>query len=1244
MSTEKNASAGEPTAEVFLDILQKKDVLPGSTLAALRKQVAESKTRIPARHVAKLLIDKGLLTAAMAQHLLGGETKPPAKPAPAGPTGRAAAAAPTVAPQAGKKPSSPAAAPGKGQPPKPAPHTPPAAAAPPAASGLSSLLDEEFPSLSDDLPSLGAGPLDALMSDPRSAVAPAAPGKGQPPKPAVRTPPAAAALPVDGGMSSLLDEELSTLSGGLPSLGAGPLDALMGDPSLAEAVQETSPLDAPAPAKESPLAPSAGAGWGSRRRAQRRLWIWLGAAAAGVLAIIVTIIWVATRQDPTKLLQPADAAYQQGAYAEAIKKYDAFLARFPRLAVSGRVRVRRGLARLQLALAESNDESAALEAARTVLPEISPEAEFDAEAGPVLATLLPPVAEASASYVQRHPTSIAHSEEMLALAQQYIPAADKPRERLGKVEAILALLRQRDAGDEELKRATAAIQQAVEAKDLKEAYRVRTALLNAYPQFSKYDALAEAVAKIATAEQAAVAWVATPQAAGKEPAVEKEPAVATLSTVIVAQRKFTASPPEAEGHVIFAAAAGAVYGLEAGSGKVLWRTFVGFNPDGRDEGCTPTAIAPQADSDVVMAAASHREVQRVEAATGRVKWRYAVAEGLCGEPVVADDQVLAATRSGRLVVIDAAKGNSAGFVQFPQALGGAAAVDPSRKLVFQAADSDNLFVLAMRDKRCCQVFPLGHGPGSIVAPPVVFGDYLLLAVNDAAGGSSLQVLEIHSVEPRSSAPPLQWVQTIPLKGHVDVGPSIAGQRLLLTTDHGDVHLLERSAAGAKLPLREVTGIQLDGGAGLVRFPLLQAGTCLVGDVHLASFEIQPGNNKLLPAWRDKSEGALCQTPMAIGLTVFSMRHMGDLPGVVVSAVSADKGEPYWQTCLAAPLVGEPTVSSDGRKVTAVTALGGVFELPVRASTGLAAVDQPAAAPLSGPPRPVTCVVRCGTKLALVVPPSGAIPPEGGTTSADQVLAFGPADPQKPLASWVLPASLACSPIAFADGLLSPLGVGQIYLLDPLSGKGLITPFQPRLQPGALPSWRGPVVVGDKQVVISDGRNRLYRLQLVTEPESHLDVVAKVELAEPIVSSLATTGKAVCGVDVAGKLDFFLLPDLAHPSQQHALAGRCVWGPCRIGNRVMLATDAGTCYCFDESGQLVWQAALPYGPLAGAPLAVKDYYLLAAASGVVWRAEAASGKELRKVDVGCPLATGPVLLGNRLLIGGHDGSLYQIAAP
>ena len=78
-------------------------------------------------------------------------------------------------------------------------------------------------------------------------------------------------------------------------------------------------------------------------------------------------------------------------------------------------------------------------------------------------------------------------------------------------------------------------------------------------------------------------------------------------------------------------------------------------------------------------------------------------------------------------------------------------------------------------------------------------------------------------------------------------------------------------------------------------------------------------------------------------------------------------------------------------------------------------------------------------------------------------------------------------------------------------------------------------MGDKEVAIADGRKKLYRLQLMDSPAMHLHVAGDVDLAEPIISLLATTGKAVCGVDAAGKLDFFQLPDLSR-SQQHAWLG------------------------------------------------------------------------------------------------------------
>ena len=627
------APTPEPTATAFLDVLEKKGLVPGGVLATLRKQVAESKSPIPARRVAKLLVDKKALTPAIAQQLLAAASKPaPAAKAAADP-------------------------------------------------GLASLLDEELPPLPAGLPPL-ASPLDA-----------------------------------------------------------SPLDALASDPGLAAGLSEGSPLGPPPPRKKNFLQSLfRRRSSGVRRRRRKMPWVWIGAAAAVLLVLVVVTVWLLNRPNPEALLDPADTLYQKGSYAEAIEGYNGFLKYFPRHARSGRARVRRGLAELRLAFDEKTASPAALETAKRVLPAIGPETEFDAEAGPILVVMLPRAAESLALAARQRPApeSIAQAEEMLSLADRYLPAATKPLERLGRIEASLALTRHKAAGEDELGKAITAMGQAAAAKNFAEAYRVRNALLDAYPNLSQHADLTGAVLKIALAEQAAVAWVAKPEPAGK-----RQPA-GPSSTVVLAVRTSKSDAPDAEGRVVFAAAAGAVYALDAANGKVLWRKYVGFNPLRPGDADLPAAVTPQPGSDVILAAASHREVQRLQSATGRTSWRHPLDDDFSAEPVVADGRVLVATLGGRLVMIDAATGKSAGFVQLPQPLPIAPAVDPRRNLVFQAADHDNLFVLAMPGWKCRQVFPLGHGPGAIAAPPLVFGDYLLVAVNDTAANSSLRVLGIKS--------------------------------------------------------------------------------------------------------------------------------------------------------------------------------------------------------------------------------------------------------------------------------------------------------------------------------------------------------------------------------------------------------------------------------------------------------------------------------------------------------------------
>ena len=401
------------TAEAFLAALEKKDLVDPGMLDAVRTQISGSKTRVSARQVAKLLIDKKLLTVAVAQRLLGAHGAVAAKP---------------VAPS------------------KPVPTPKPAARAPRAMSGAGSLLDEELPPL----------PADAMLGSPLSS-----------------TP-----------MS---------------------LDGLMSDPSLAEAAVGAALLERPKPAGRKSMA--------SRlrrlvRAGRKSSWLWIVAIAAGVLAVLGIVVWVVSRPSPETLLEPADELFASGSYAAAMARYDEYLERFPKRPAASRARVRRGLAQLQLAMSGTIDGAAALACADGVLGAIGVEPEFDAESGPILSVALPEAARQLAAAAARHPGPVAFDQarRMLAVARQFIPAADRPLERLARTEAVLALAQHRAARDPEVKQAASAMRQAASARKFAEAYRARDALLKSYPEVAQYSDLVDAAAEIGFAEPRSRGW------------------------------------------------------------------------------------------------------------------------------------------------------------------------------------------------------------------------------------------------------------------------------------------------------------------------------------------------------------------------------------------------------------------------------------------------------------------------------------------------------------------------------------------------------------------------------------------------------------------------------------------------------------------------------------------------------------------------------------------------------------------
>ena len=1284
------------SAEEFLAVLEQKDLLPARMLESLRGQVAKSAKPIAASAVAKLLIEKGMLTPTLAQRLLGtgsaspGRVEERPKPKPSAGPKKAADEEdfgllplndPALLPfdePAGQVPPDDSAglvplddlaslqelALREQMPAAPAARKPPAAPAKPAAPAAGSpAIAKRLPAKPVQAPATKAGHPAAKAADAGTAAPtkPAAKGPATPapantpspagkqtvvpavsprhdvpvsPRPASRIgnqPPTPVGLPAattpTAAGGSLLDEELPELSG---DMGLEPLHGL---------------VNADAAALAGPLAtPEKKGGRAEKKKRSKKGWdSALILVGGGVLLSFLlaggVLLWWLSRQGADEILLQANADYHKGSYTQAIYKYDQFLEKYPSHTGASLARVHRGLAEMRQATDGSTDWARSLETADRVLKKISSEAEFRSESQAELAALLPAIAQGLAGAAEKNPdqATVDQARKTLAMVEKFVLPSARPATRLTDIGAMLALAQRQIDRGKELDKTVAGMNAAVGRGKDAEAYQVRDALLRQYPSLAADAKLQAAVRAVSQAERSAVKRVELDHAAQT-----MEPAGRIAVSVALAARQSRSAPPESQGRVIFVRAGEAVYGLDAATGKVLWRRWTGIEANHRTPSFPPTAVDDRPASDAILVDAAGRAVLRVEAATGKLRWRQPIGEPLDAYPVITLSQVLVASRSGRLVSIDLESGKSPGYVQFPQPLRVAPAVDPQGSTIYQVAEHSNLYVLSAETGRAREVVYLGHARGSIVTSPVLASHFLIVAENDRAAESRLRVL---NVEGGRSTP----VQEIRLQGHVVTPLVVSDLRVLAVTDVGNLGVFDVSGSDARQPLVRVgeggaaTDVaSSDGEPGsLVRFPFLLGAQVLMADSQLTRYDVQSSRGRLQPTGNQDEDSTTLQRLVAIGPTVFHVRRRAGVPGVLVSALAAED-KPYWETALASPLAGEPIVDPTTRQVTAVTVTGSCFRLEAAALKDGNLIDQPVASLLPAEVRqPITDAVPLDAGLLALAAMKGSgvfiLAKDSGSTVAP-----GPIKTPDPFIRVALPDALACRPANFAGGLLAPTKAGQILLLDPASGANRAEPFQPRLESGVSLAWQEPAVLGSNEFAVTDGRTKLYRVTVQTQPKPYLAVADTATTPEPIVAPLAAVGRVVYAAD-AHTLTAYELPKLSR-GKQWPLGGRLVWGPRRIGQRVLLATDDDQLYCLTPEQKLLWQVPLAHGPLAGAPAESGGRYVLASMAGMVWTIDAESGKEAAVEDLGRPLGCGPVPFGDQLLLAGRDGTLYLVGKP
>ncbi|QDV74569.1 PQQ-binding-like beta-propeller repeat protein [Botrimarina mediterranea] len=951
----------------------------------------------------------------------------------------------------------------------------------------------------------------------------------------------------------------------------------------------------------------------------------LGGGALALLALGgIALVVVMNLQSGDQLLESAQSAYASGSYAQAREVYEEFVEDFEGNARWSEARVKLAVVRLRQQTETASDWPAALATAQQELPQIEDEEAFSENRGE-FASILPRIARGLADSADRASGGadfdnekveglVNQATEALTLVNntKYVPKSLRDEREVTAINDLLDRVARRREALDDLGKTLTAIEAATSSGDIEAAYKARTAFVDRRPELRDDPRLAEKLAAAVEAERSQVKFTPEPADAVT---TEAESPVALALPLVNPRRDGAAT---ADG-VFTATFHGVTYAVNAADGTLAWRRPVGVR-------LAETNAVTLGDDRLLL---DHRsgELVRVNAATGELIWRTPVEgpEAPLFEPTIAGERVLVASESGRLWSFDAASGARVGATEFAQPLRSAPAIDAETGRAYVAGQQSSLYTLDTESLECIGVRFTGHAPGTVLTPPLAIGGRVAIIENTGAETSRLSVYATDESGVVGSQLG-EWR----LEGIVSTPAVVSARRFLVATESGAVYLFEVTAAKEGAPLTLIASQPAQPGEKRRRSVVESRGEVWIAGEGLRRTAASLADSRLAPRdLPDACTGDLFVGPIVKnGDAVLHARVRKGAPGLTVAASDSRTGRLLWETDLAAPPLGAPIYSDSARAVVASTVTGqshliGPPEVRARQST------QPDAEPSR--PQVFDAVARLASTDSALAKMGGGewlavrVAPRAGSRAVS------------------LPGELACEPVTMGEGVLTPLAIGQVHLLD-LAGQPLATPFQPRVAAGSPIQWTKPAVAGPV-AVLTDGAETVYCLAIDSSASASLVERASAKLptsAAPAAAAIVGQQAVVALAD--NSLAAFSLPSL-DASGTLPLPGAIVWGPYAAGDVALLAT-ADELVAVNPSSEpaIAWRAPLDNAKPVGEPLVDGDGVAVAFADGRLVRFASASGDASATLELGQPLGSGPTAYGPRWLVSAADGAVLVVTHP
>lgn len=958
--------------------------------------------------------------------------------------------------------------------------------------------------------------------------------------------------------------------------------------------------------------------------------VWDSFKVYGYLGIIVLLLlaggglwFMLSRADAEDFIARANELYQREQYQPAQDSYIRFLSSF------GQDHKYSSLARTRITLAELyraeqlSDPTRGLEVAQEKLPEIEEE-EFLNQERPNLAALLVDIADRIASKAVKAEATgekqalLDRLDEQMRLMENPLYMTAQLRAQLAGRLSSVAEARARVQRDihrnESLDKAVEAMVAALDERQTKQAYDIRTALLREFPELHDHRRLGELVARASEIQQELVS-PSTKLPKRVEATVSED----ALRSVVLTTRE-GGGVPGLEGQAFFLRAGGSVLAFAADDGRLLWRRFTGYGED--DE---PIRLG---DGDgVLLSDSRHLELQRCRGADGSVEWRASLEEPF-SRPVVGRGTVYLSTPSGRVVAVDGETGDARWVTQIPQAVEISPGIDPRGGRAYQPGDHSNLYVLDSRDGSCLESYYVGHREGTIAVPPVSLLGHLFVIENAAADYARVHVL-------KSDEQGQNLVAAQPdfrLSGNVTVAPVVAGRRLIVLTDRGQVMVFDVEPSAEGKQVTTVAELVASYNRPTATRMAVDRNQMWVTGSRIGRYELQINTGRIVADWGKYAGDQFLGQPLALDEAVLTARVLRDSTAIRVTAIAPKSGQELWRTDVGVPVAMITPVAGE-KKFHAVTSQGALFELDADSFTSGSTKS-----PLENPGgkgiamRFEQPIEIDETKRLLM-----------NRATPGEILVYDPDRRREKLRKLqlLLPGGRpAGDSVVAGGGLFVPLDSGRAVLMNWNTGGLLGSPFQPASEPSVSVRWTTPIPLPDdpEQLVIADSRQKLYRLRAGDQ----IRELSQVDLETPLLGPAAVIGGTMVASSAGPSADYLVGYHMADLRERfrRLLDGRVDWGPVSGGDRVWIRTDDGTLRGFDESGNATVEVTLPPGRLVGEPVEVGRQLVFAGRRGWLIAIDPDTGDVQGSIDLGQPISATPLPLpGERLLVPGEEGLIY-----